>query len=98
MDAMRWSDAFSVGSPDLDREHRALFRIVTELELAVNAASEPAMQAGLERLIAYSDFHFRSEESIMRAKKFPGIDAHAHEHRKFATRLQLFRYQPNTRE
>src|SRR5579863_7892233 len=82
-----------LGRPDIDQEHKALARIVRELESAVEAGSQSAVPVLLEQLASYSGFHFQSEESAMRAADFPGLEAHAAEHRKFTAKITVLKYQ-----
>jgi len=90
---VRIADWKELGFPEIDREHRALARIVRELEAAVEGGGRSETSALLEQLDSYSRFHFATEENAMRATTFPGIDAHIIQHRKFSARIALFHYQ-----
>jgi len=90
MGLANWSE---LGYPDIDQEHQALRRTVDELRAVVQAGTTTDVPALLERLVAYSRFHFRSEESSMAAARYPNLEEHAAEHRKFIGRLDLLRYQ-----
>lgn len=94
MSSFEWDSTLSLGSPDVDREHQALFRILHDLDEAVERGDRAQVEVVLERLVSYSNFHFRSEEELMRARRYPVIEDHIREHRKFTSRLTLLKYQP----
>jgi len=87
------ADWTELGHPEIDQEHRALARIVGELESAVEKNENSGVMALLEQLASYSKFHFQSEERAMKAARFPGMDEHTREHRGFSARITLFQYQ-----
>jgi len=87
------ADWIALGYPEIDQEHRALSRIIRELEATVAQGEEPGVMAALEQLASYSDIHFRSEERAMKAAGFPDIDEHARQHRGFSAQITLFQYQ-----
>jgi hemerythrin-like metal-binding protein len=95
---VKTADWKELGVPEIDREHRALARIVRELEAAVAGGGQSSTSALLEQLDSYSRFHFATEENAMRAAAFPGIDAHIVQHRKFSAKIALFRYERSRRD
>jgi hemerythrin-like metal-binding protein len=95
---VKTTDWKELGFPEIDREHRALARIVRELQVAVAGGGRSETSALLEQLDSYSRFHFATEENAMRATAFPGIDAHILQHRRFSARITLFRSQRSRRD
>jgi hemerythrin len=90
MSLFDWKDKYAIGSPEIDREHRALFHMVNELEEAmVSGKAEGGLESLFERLAAYSRFHFRTEEKQMRAQGYPDTEQHVREHNEFIARLAL---------
>jgi len=90
MSLFDWKDEYASGSPEIDCEHQALFRMVNELEDAMVAGkAEGGLESLMERLGAYSRFHFRTEEKQMRAHGYPDTEQHVLEHNEFITRLAL---------
>jgi len=88
MSLFDWKDEYAIGSPEIDREHRALFRMVSELEDAMVAGkAEGGLESLMERLVAYSRFHFQTEEKQMRAHGYPDTEQHVREHNEFTARL-----------
>jgi hemerythrin len=85
--ALQWTSTLSVGVPELDEQHRELFRRVDRLLDAV--LHQDRSEAG--RLLAYlRSFvaeHFGAEERLMAESAYPDAARHAQEHRDFARRL-----------
>lgn len=80
---MQWSDAFEMGDPEIDAEHRAFFDIINELSEAIRARTESARLAALcDLLVEHSAAHFLHEEEIMEQQGFGGLAAHRREHRR----------------
>ena len=95
---VKTADWKELGFPEIEREHRALARIVRELEAAVAGGGQSETSALLEQLDSYSRFHFGTEENAMRATAFAGIEAHIIQHRRFSARITLFGYQRYRRD
>lgn len=76
-----WSDAFEMGDPELDAEHRAFFDIINALSEAVSAGTDAARLAALcDVLVEHSAAHFLHEEEVMARHGFGGLAAHRREH------------------
>jgi|SRR5581483_1954822 len=90
MEPANWTE---LGYPDIDQEHKALFRLLGEIEAVVVEGTGADLRPLIERLTSYSAFHFRSEETAMRVAGFPQLQAHIEEHRRFSSRLDSFRSQ-----
>jgi hemerythrin len=88
--ASNWAE---LGFPEIDQEHSALLRIIRELDAAVRNGDNEAILAMIERLSAYSAFHFRTEEHAMRVARYPALEAHAAEHRKFTAKIDVLKMQ-----
>lgn len=73
MARMVWKDAYSVGNEVLDNQHKQLIELVNRLGSGADLAEV------LDGLRRYGDTHFRTEESLLEASGYPGLE----EHRKF---------------
>jgi len=86
--AFVWKEEYSIGQPDLDREHQALFRMARELHEAVQRGAGREELAGLfARLTGYAKFHFANEEALMRTARYAHAASHTAEHRRFAAKV-----------
>ena len=72
MRLFKWNKLHAVFIPEIDVEHKNIFRLAEELRQAV-ATGAPAGQAQaiLRELIARTEDHFAHEERLMRATNYP---------------------------
>ena len=82
--------------PEIDAEHKDIFRLAEELRQAV-AGGAPADQAQsiLRELMARAEDHFAHEERLMLATQYPALAWHKGQHdsvrrnvREFAPRIE----------
>jgi len=86
---MDWKSEYSIGIPEIDAQHRQLLECIDRLETAADEHQrELSVYFVLEELTDYSRVTFAVEEIVMRLFDYPGLEAHAAEHRKFSERLQ----------
>jgi len=94
---IQWSDAWSVGAPEMDRDHRVLINLINQLPAALDKASEQGWVVGnlLNSLWDYTDYHFGREEALQKAANFPGAEEHTSRHRELKAQVRdwLDRYQ-----
>ena len=81
MPVFKWSKNYAVFVPEIDAEHRNLFRAAGELQQAV-VGGEPGdrVHALLGELIASEEDHFSHEERLMRFTGYPGLAWHKGQH------------------
>ena len=96
MRLFKWSKMHAVYIPEIDAEHKNIFRLADELSQAV-AGGAPAEQARaiLRELIASEEDHFAHEERLMRATSYPASVWHKGQHdtvrkkvKEFAPRIE----------
>ena len=88
---MDWRKEYSIGIPEIDAQHMQLFECIDRLESAGDERQrELAVYFVMEQLNDYVRIHFAVEEIVMRLFDYPGLEAHAAEHRAFAARLKEF--------
>lgn len=81
MRPFKWSRKNEMYVPELDAEHRNLFRLADELHVAVTAGV-PAGRARmiLDELVADTEEHFQHEEQLMRAAAYSSYEWHKQQH------------------
>lgn len=84
--AIEWSDSYAVGVPELDRQHRELFALVSQLS-ADACTTDEALHVLLSRLADYALAHFRAEELFLRSRGCPELDDHLDEHTRFVAQI-----------
>jgi hemerythrin-like metal-binding protein len=88
MQHFKWTKAHAIFLPEIDAEHRNIFRMAEELHLAVRAGAEAARMQELARPLAVAiEEHFAHEERLMRSVACP--DAVWHKSLHDAARRKL---------
>ena len=88
---LEWSEQYSVGVEQIDREHEKFFFLVGKLYDAIRTgANRVAVGALLGDLYAYSVCHMTHEEDILETNGFPDIAAHRTEHKHFRKQLRAY--------
>jgi methyl-accepting chemotaxis protein len=87
-----WSKDFELGNPTIDGQHRRLAELTNRLHAAIRSGQTRAILGGvLDELVEYTVTHFRDEEALFGASRYPDKKAHLDQHQKFietAHRLQ----------
>jgi hemerythrin len=87
--AISWYPALELGIPELDTQHRELFRRIDLLVEAMMQRRGPDELASLFDFLGQYVFeHFSAEEALMRANAYPLLPDHQGEHRRFVEDLR----------
>jgi len=65
IDPFPWSEAFEVGDPDLDEEHRTMVGLINQVCVDADAGRHGKAIALLGELQFVSEAHFRNEEAML---------------------------------
>ena len=80
---VEWSSEYSVGIPEIDEQHKALFELIAKIHTAIHERKgSAACQTVLDELVDYTRIHFALEQSLMRMMGYPDYKAHCEHHRK----------------
>jgi len=72
-----WKQAYEVGNPTVDSQHRKLVGLVSDLHTAMSKGQgRPALTRILQELLHYTVQHFKDEEIIMSRAAYPKLVAH----------------------
>src|SRR5437016_9965999 len=89
MTRFQWSSADSVYLPEIDAEHRALFRLGEEFQRASETSTDLAkVRPVLVNLITSAEAHFKHEERIMKAAHYSALGWHKRQHDAVRWRLR----------
>jgi hemerythrin len=84
MEPIRWTEEFSVGVSEMDRQHkkfmRMLNRLINEPEAQTHSETISDLLSGM---IAYAREHFRDEEALMAEYGYPFKDHQTEQHKAF---------------
>src|SRR5215471_10596087 len=89
MAGFKWSSAHLVYWPDIDSEHRALFRLGERLQKGMSNGTDLAtLRPALLNLIATAEAHFVHEERTMKAAQYPAFGWHKKQHDAVRSRMR----------
>lgn len=90
MGAIAWDDAYRIGVPEIDAQHREFCNIISKLAWAVEQSypQDLCYRLGFE-LLKYAEFHFVCEENLMLMHGYPGMAGQIREHKKLLEILNL---------
>lgn len=90
---LSWNQNYSVGEPTLDAQHKKLLRLCNRLSTcpADNSATANTLFFEiLADLSAYAREHFATEESILRACKYPRLATQEADHAEYERHVNEF--------
>ena len=85
MEIVIWSEQFSVGVRELDQQHQQLIKLLNILiskQGTTNTHSETVSDT-LMAMTRYAQTHFKTEERLMEAYGYPGLEDQKMQHRDF---------------
>jgi hemerythrin-like metal-binding protein len=95
---LHWENRFNLGIPVLDEQHQALFGIYLELdEQQEKAAALDKKKIGtlLEKLEAYAQYHFTTEEELLRQASYVDYQKQCDGHGLFIKQINQFAHEVN---
>ena len=88
MSLFSWKDIYGIGVPDIDAQHRQLYRLADELHQALNAGQgKEALATVLKNLIDYTKTHFAAEERLMQRCGYSELAAHKAQHENLTRKV-----------
>lgn len=90
-DLFKWSPAFSINVPEMDREHQVLIELMNSLnELWKKGAGRSELGKALADLVSYTRRHFADEEAYMLRIGYPDLTRHRMIHERLLSQLDDF--------
>ncbi|GEM_PF-664291 len=87
----KWDDSFSVGIPEIDRQHRILVDMINDLsKQAADERSLYLMKRILQGLVDYTVSHFSYEEGMLARQGYEKLDAHKEKHKRLIAQVVDF--------
>jgi len=84
----KWAEAFEIGHPDIDDQHRQLFERVNRFaEMIRKDRDFTAAGPVIDFLEEYVRTHFKDEEDIMEKQGYPFLDVQRDQHERFTERF-----------
>jgi hemerythrin-like metal-binding protein len=87
-----WSDALSIGDPDIDQQHQKLINISNSLHNAMrDGETMNVLEELFSGLVNYTNQHFSFEEKRMADMGYPNLAEHKKEHTELAKQVKELR-------
>jgi hemerythrin len=91
MGRFQLTGALVTGNQDIDEQHRTLIELGNRVVAPTAIDNDPALfQEALGFLAAYVDYHFASEEHVMRESGYPHYQQHLAWHHRFRQEVAEF--------
>jgi diguanylate cyclase (GGDEF)-like protein/hemerythrin-like metal-binding protein len=81
-----WNVAHEVGIPEIDTQHARLVELLNRLSDALRNGE--AHDAALREVVRFTQFHFATEERLMRSHRYNGAAAHTDMHQRLLEDLR----------
>ncbi len=78
---VQWLETFELGVPEIDGDHRVIVSLMKAIEASLAAGHDKQAIPIIDRLIAFAADHFRREEALLAAWKYPELTVHCQYHR-----------------
>lgn len=76
-----WDNKYSIGIAEMDRQHKVLFNIITDLHNAMMQGKASAKNGEiLKKLVEYTRSHFAAEEALMSKAGYTEVSQHRLQH------------------
>jgi hemerythrin len=83
---VEWSDSYSIRIPLIDEQHKKLLAMTNDLYAACNYNTDSGrkqFEQTIHDAVAYTKYHFATEEKIMLLISYPHMKQHKKEHTDF---------------
>ena len=88
MSLIEWTEEFSVGIEDIDKQHQKWLSIVNELHDSImEAKGISTLKELIKEMEEYTDFHFSTEEEMLEKAGWPELDRHKRIHFSFKQQI-----------
>ncbi|MBR9972638.1 bacteriohemerythrin [Magnetospirillum sulfuroxidans] len=89
--SIAWREAMNTGDPTIDADHRHLVDLINAFEAAMSGGhiEHKRVARVLLGLVEYTGEHFKREEDIQLAIRYPYYDSHRRSHRDVLKKLSL---------
>ena len=79
---MNWDERFITNNTEIDAQHHNLIDILNKLHEAMRVGKgSVALTTIFDELIAYTDYHFKTEEKLFATVTYPEVQDHIKQHR-----------------
>lgn len=91
MPLIPWSPDLEVGVDEIDHQHRILVTLVNRVyETIGEGRDKPTLQELIKKVEHYTDYHFATEEALMKAHGYEFTEYHEADHRAMSRQIRRF--------
>lgn len=88
MSVFVWKEEYSVGIQEIDEQHKKLVVMINDMHKALaEGLGRTILGDILRELVAYTKYHFSSEEALMEKHGFPDFPSHKVAHAKMTEKV-----------
>ena len=87
---IEWSEQYSTGIDDIDKQHRALFKFFAILEKNIKKGDPSIIQESIRFMKTYMQEHFKFEEMCMFGTNCREAENNLEAHKEFEIKLKEF--------
>ena len=86
---IEWEKTFSINYEKIDEQHKELIRLINKIEILLEKSELDEksffdeMNIIMDKIIDYTEYHFKTEESLFKKYKYPNADMHISKHEDF---------------
>ena len=86
---LKWTDTYSVGVSEIDKDHKVLLSLLNRcIKIANGSNNNKKLMVIFDELAAYTQYHFQREERIMKACECPQLSKHKKVHQLLIKEVQ----------
>jgi hemerythrin len=88
-DLLIWDEKYSMGCPEIDRQHKKLFRLMNDLHkaCATTETLKDSFRDAMHNAVDYVKTHFAYEEAFLQKAGYPDLAAHKEQHKIFVKKV-----------
>ncbi len=92
MPFIEWTKDFSVHEELMDKQHQLLFDYINEFCDAIDEeVSREVLVASFQKIVAYTNFHFKDEEKMLKECNYPDYAVHKMIHESLLSEVMVFK-------
>lgn len=95
VECFEWKDEYSLGIPEMDKDHKVLVSLLNRCINIVNAdsydenESKQEVDSILDEMMKYANYHFHREEKLMEDNRYQHLLDHQQEHQQFVIYIEI---------
>ena len=90
-DFLAWKEEYEIGIEAIDRDHKQLLALINHVLAAQLCRTGATFERqALDELVAYTERHFKLEESLMEEYDYPDYEGHKAQHDQMVDQVRRF--------